>query len=103
MTLGGKTGTGDNRIDTFARGGGLISSRPVDRTATFVFFLGDRWYGTVTAYVVGPEADHYDFTSALAVQVLKVLEPTLRPLIAPAPGQEIRSTLRPPTATAGLP
>ena len=23
MTLGGKTGTGDNRIDTFARGGAL--------------------------------------------------------------------------------
>jgi membrane peptidoglycan carboxypeptidase len=103
MTLGGKTGTGDNRIDTFARGGGLTSSRPVDRTATFVFFLGDRLYGTVTAYVVGPEADQYNFTSALAVQVLKVLEPALRPLIERSPGQEIRSALRPPTATARLP
>ena len=45
MKLGGKTGTGDNRFDTFARGGALVSSRPVDRTAVFVFFLGDRFYG----------------------------------------------------------
>ena len=77
MTLGGKTGTGDNRLDTFARGGALIASRPVDRTATFVFFLGERFYGTVTAYVAGPEAGQYSFTSALAVQLLKVLEPAL--------------------------
>ncbi|MFL5284518.1 MAG: transglycosylase domain-containing protein [Rhodopila sp.] len=48
--VGGKTGTGDNRFDTFARGGGLISARPVDRTATFAFFLSDRFYGTITAY-----------------------------------------------------
>jgi hypothetical protein len=104
MKLGGKTGTGDNRIDTFARGGGVISSRPVDRTATFVFFLGDRFYGTVTAYVAGSKAGQYNFTSALAVQVLKVLEPALRPLIGPSPGwQEIRSALRPPAATEGPP
>jgi membrane peptidoglycan carboxypeptidase len=102
MKLGGKTGTGDNRIDTFARGGGLISSRPVDRTATFVFFLGDRFYGTVTAYVAGPEAGQYSFTSALAVQVLRVLEPALRPLIGSSPGQEVRSVLG-STATAVIP
>jgi membrane peptidoglycan carboxypeptidase len=103
MKLGGKTGTGDNRIDTFARGGGVISSRPVDRTATFVFFLGDRFYGTITAYLAGSEAGQYNFTSALAVQVLKVLEPALRPLIGPSQGQEIRSALMPPAATVGLP
>src|SRR6266567_2917139 len=49
LAVGGKTGTGDNRFDRFAKGGGIISSRVVDRTATFVFFLGDRFYGTVTA------------------------------------------------------
>ena len=81
MLVGGKTGTGDNRYQTSARGGGPISSRAVDRTATFVFFLGDRFFGTVTAYVAGPEADRYHFTSALAVRVLKALEPALRPLI----------------------
>ena len=35
----------------------------------------------MTAYVDGPDADRFDFTSALAVQLLKVLEPELRPLI----------------------
>jgi hypothetical protein len=35
----------------------------------------------VTAYVDGEQADRYDFTSAIAVQLLKVLEPQLRPLI----------------------
>jgi len=81
LEIGGKTGTGDNRFDTFAPGGAILSSRPVDRTATFVFFLGDRFFGTVTAYVSGPEAGRYNFTSALAVQVLKLLEPALAPLI----------------------
>ncbi|MDQ2802665.1 MAG: transglycosylase domain-containing protein [Pseudomonadota bacterium] len=84
MAVGGKTGTGDNRFETFTKGGGLVSSRPVDRTATFVFFLGDRFFGTVTAYVAGSQAGRYRFTSALAVQVLKVLEPALAPLIGTA-------------------
>ena len=84
MVVGGKTGTGDNRLDTFASGGWVTSSRPVDRTATFVFFLGDRFYGTVA----GPQAGHYDFTSALAVQVLRLLEPALMPLIRTQPGNE---------------
>ena len=43
----------------FGHGGGLISSRVVDRTATFVFFLGDRFFGTVTAYVPGPDAERF--------------------------------------------
>ena len=81
LQVGGKTGTGDNRFEKFARGGALISSRVVDRTATFVFFLGDRFYGTVTAYVPGADAANFHFTSGLAVQFLKVLEPELKPLI----------------------
>jgi hypothetical protein len=90
MPVGGKTGTGDNRLNTFASGGWVTSSRSVDRTATFVFFLGDRFYGTVTAYVAGPQAGHYEFTSALAVQVLRVLEPALMPLIRTPRGNEAR-------------
>lgn len=81
LPVGGKTGTGDNRFDQFGRGGEVISSRPVDRTATFVFFIGHRFFGTVTAYVRGVEAGKYHFTSALAVQLLKALEPALKPLI----------------------
>jgi membrane peptidoglycan carboxypeptidase len=78
IPIGGKTGTGDNRYDTFGAGGRLIGQRVVDRTATFVFFLGDRFFGTITAYVPGAVAIRYDFTSALAVQLLKALEPQLR-------------------------
>src|SRR4051794_12781930 len=86
LPVGGKTGTGDNRFERFGQGGGLISSRVVDRTATFVFFLGDRFFGTVTAYVPGNDAESFDFTSAIAVQLLKVLKPELDPLINKKPG-----------------
>jgi hypothetical protein len=82
IPVGGKTGTGDNRFKTFAPGGALISQRVVNRTATFVFILGDRYYGTVTAFVPGADAAGYRFTSALAVQVLKDLSPQLLPLIS---------------------
>ena len=81
LPIGGKTGTGDNRFDTFGAGRALIGSRVVDRTATFVFFLGERFYGTVTAYVTGADAEEYHFTSALAVSLLKALAPELKPLI----------------------
>ena len=87
LPIGGKTGTGDNRFESFGPGHRLIEARPVDRTATFVFFLSDRLYGTVTAYVSGPEAGQYRFTSALAVSLLKALAPELRPLLGPAADQ----------------
>ena len=85
LVVGGKTGTGDNRIDSYRNGRQLSSSRVVDRTATFVFFLGDRYYGTITAYVSGAAAARYKFTSALAVQLLKSMTPQLQPLIDKAP------------------
>ncbi len=81
MPMGGKTGTGDNRYETFGRGGNLISSRVVNRTATFVFFIGDRFFGTLTAHVPGPEAGGYVFTSALPVTVLKALAPAVTPIL----------------------
>src|SRR4051812_23014482 len=85
LPVGGKTGTGDNRFERFGHDGDLISSRVVDRTATFVFFLGDRFFGTVTAYVPGNDAESFDFTSAIAVQLLKALKPELEPLINKKP------------------
>ena len=91
LPVGGKTGTGDNRYDRFARGGGIISSRVVDRTATFVFFLGDRFYGSATAYIPGPAAANYHFTSALAVQLVKILEPELKPLIDGPPAADVKA------------
>ncbi|HEY4074167.1 MAG TPA: transglycosylase domain-containing protein [Herbaspirillum sp.] len=77
IPVGGKTGTGDNRFKTFAKGGGMISQRVVSRAGAFVFYIGDRYFGTVVAYVAGPKAAEYKFTSALTVQILKVLAPTL--------------------------
>ena len=77
LLIGGKTGTGDNRIESFGARGQPLRSRALNRTATFVFFLGERHFGTVTAYVSGAEAEKYQFTSALPVQVLKSLAPTL--------------------------
>lgn len=49
----------------------------MSRSGAFVFYLGERYFGTVVAYVAGPEAARYKFTSALTTQVLKVLAPTL--------------------------
>ena len=84
LPLGGKTGTGDHRYHVFGPGGRLKSSQVVNRAAVFTFFIGDRFFGTVTAFVPGSQAAGYDFTSALAVQIMKELEPTLRPLLAGA-------------------
>ena len=86
LPVGGKTGSGDNRYHIYGPGGALRGERVVDRTATFVFFLGDRFFGTVTAYVPGPPAANFTFTSAMSVQLLKALKPQLDPLLhAPAP------------------
>lgn len=82
IAIGGKTGTGDHRHDTFAVGGRTVSSKAVNRSATFMFFLGERHFGTVVAYVHGDDAAKYKFTSALAAQVLKTLAPTLLPFVS---------------------
>ena len=77
LTVGGKTGSGDNRFETFSRSGAVITSRATNRTATFVFYIGERYYGVITAYVQGREADNYRFTSGLPVSLLKLMAPTL--------------------------
>ncbi|WP_081948826.1 transglycosylase domain-containing protein [Litchfieldella xinjiangensis] len=79
LVLGGKTGTGDNRIESVSRSGQVIDSQARNRTATFVFYLGDHHFGTLTAYVIGSQSGSFRFTSALPVQVLKGMEPILRP------------------------
>lgn len=81
VELGGKTGTGDNRFEVFSRGGGVVASRVVNRTATFVFFIDDRFFGAITAFVPGEQAEGYGFTSSLPVQIFKDLAPRLVPLI----------------------
>ena len=84
LAMGGKTGTGDNRIESFGSGGRIISSKSVNRTATFVFYIGDHHFGTLTAFVPGRSAENFKFTSALPVQVLKGMAPILTPYLQPS-------------------
>ena len=88
FAVGGKTGTGDQRFDTYGAGGRLLESRVVNRSATFVFNIDERFFGTLIAYVPGSKAADYGFTSGLPVQLLKVLAPSLMPLIAGTPAAE---------------
>nr|WP_233151667.1 transglycosylase domain-containing protein [Pelomonas sp. KK5] len=81
VQAGGKTGTGDHRFMVTGKGGQVISSRVVSRTGAFVFYIGDRYFGTIVAYVREPYAARYKFTSALPAQLLKALAPTLLPLL----------------------
>jgi hypothetical protein len=64
-----------------APGWRLIESRVVNRSATFAFVLGERWFGTVMIYAHAPYAANYKFTSALPAQLLKSLLPALKPLV----------------------
>jgi len=77
LTLGGKTGSGDNRLEAIGRGGNRISSTPVDRTAVFVFYIDDKYFGVITVFVPGKEAGDYGFTSSLPVAILKLLVPDI--------------------------
>jgi membrane peptidoglycan carboxypeptidase len=81
LPIGGKTGTGDNRVVTYTAAGRTIESRPLNRTGTFVFFVGDRFFGVVTAFVPGEASGDYAFTSALPVQVFKGLVPAFQGLV----------------------
>nr|WP_315417528.1 transglycosylase domain-containing protein [uncultured Pseudomonas sp.] len=83
LAMGGKTGTGDNRIEAIGAGGRILSSKAINRTATFVFYIGDRHFGTLTAFVPGSGAQNFTFTSALPVQVLKGMAPVLMPYLQP--------------------
>jgi membrane peptidoglycan carboxypeptidase len=94
LEVGGKTGTGDNRFEVYAHGGRPVGSRVLNRTATFVFFVGDRFFGTITAFVPGRQAASYGFTSALPVAVFKHLAPFLKPVLAhPQADEPVRPLL----------
>ena len=85
IRVGGKTGSGDNRIEHFARGRRLASSQASSRTAGFVFYLGDRWFGVITASVSGAQSAQYEFTSSLPLAVLKLASPALNRAIRDGP------------------
>ncbi len=88
LTIGGKTGTGDHRKEIWGAGGRLIESKFISRAAVFTFFIGERFFGVITAYVEGENSGNYHFTSSLPVQILKSLAPTLEPLIKAMPADE---------------
>ncbi|MFA7941953.1 transglycosylase domain-containing protein [Pseudomonas brenneri] len=94
LAMGGKTGTGDNRIEAIGAGGRILSSKSINRTATFVFYIGEHHFGTLTAFVPGASAQGFKFTSALPVQVLKGMAPILMPYLQPG----ARSLCLPSTA-----
>ncbi|MFP4228387.1 MAG: transglycosylase domain-containing protein [Salinivenus sp.] len=75
LPIGGKTGTGDNRLR------GPRGDIALNRTSTFVFYIGDRFFGTVVAYVPGDQASSFTFTSSLVTSVLKIVGPSLTPLL----------------------
>ena len=90
LVMGGKTGTGDNRIRTTLRSGARTNIA-LNRTSTFVFFAGDRFFGTVTAYAPGPGSDAYRFTSSLPAQVLTLMGPELTLLTHAFPASTIQN------------
>jgi membrane peptidoglycan carboxypeptidase len=81
LAIGGKTGTGDHRLEVYAANGSVIESKVMNRTATFAFYLGTRFFGVMTVFVPGEAAADFHFTSAIAVQIVKDMEPALRPLV----------------------
>ncbi len=90
LPIGGKTGTGDHRLEVYSARGQVLESKVMNRTATFAFYLGARFFGVMTVFVPGEAAANYHFTSAIAVQILKDMEPALRGLVLgnerPEPG-----------------
>lgn len=88
IPVGGKTGTGDNRIEHFGPHGTVLDSKVRNRTAAFVFTIGDRFFGTLMVYASGSDAAGQKFTSSLAVQVFRDLMPMVRPLLLPEPSKD---------------
>jgi membrane peptidoglycan carboxypeptidase len=103
LAIGGKTGTGDQRYEEFGRGGHLLSSRVVNRTGTFVFYIGDHFFGAITAHVAGEQAAEYKFTSALSAQMLRALAPIINPVVNGASSTEDEVPLSPVAPTQPLP
>lgn len=81
LPLGGKTGTGNNRIHVTNSDGHSTAVRALNRTATFAFF-GGPYFGVITVYVAGEASAQHEFTSSVATQLLRHLEPVLAQLIS---------------------
>jgi membrane peptidoglycan carboxypeptidase len=93
IAIGGKTGTGDHRYKIFDSSGNMLSSKAMHRSATFTFIFGDRFFGVISAYVLGPASADYHFTSSLPLSVLKMLSPILVDLESKGPNSDTYSLL----------
>lgn len=103
IPIGGKTGTGDHRYVTYKSKGSVKSSKVVNRSATFVFYIGDKFYGTLTAFVPGADAAEYDFTSALPVTIFRLMLPSLQPLVVAGQHEVFpQEGAEPPAAVAAI-
>jgi membrane peptidoglycan carboxypeptidase len=102
LMVGGKTGTGDNRLVMIGPGGQRVKTRAQSRTATFMFYLGDRHFGTLTAFVPGETASSFAFTSALPVQVLKSMAPLIQPYLDASQAEPVPE-VAPETAPEPIP
>ncbi len=57
LTVGGKTGTGDDMLERGnGPGGKVISGKAAARSAAFAFYIDDRFFGTITAHVPAEHA-----------------------------------------------
>jgi hypothetical protein len=83
--FGGKTGTGDHKLVRVNKWGARTEETPIARSATFAFFLEDRFFGTLTAFVEGENAGKYTFTSGLPVIIVNHMLPLLDPLVMEPP------------------
>lgn len=81
IQVGGKTGTGDHKIKSYGAGGRLIAEEAVNRNAIFAFYIGDRFFGVILAHVGGATSGGFEFTSGLATQLLKIIQPVLAPMM----------------------
>jgi hypothetical protein len=70
----------------------------VNRTATLVFYLGDKHFGTFTALVPGEQAGQFQFTSSLIAQILKNLLPRLQASMFPETLKAAPVVAAPPAA-----
>jgi membrane peptidoglycan carboxypeptidase len=93
--VGGKTGTdsGDSRHEVFAHGRQVVASRAPDRTASFAFYVGDRYFGVITASVEGSAAADYRFTSELPLAVLRLLSPMIEQRLAATSAAPARGSI----------
>ncbi len=81
FSVGGKTGTGDNKYKIYNKKWKLKGKSVKNRTGTFVFFINSKWFGVLTTYVNGENASKYKFTSSLPMKILSMLKPELAPLL----------------------